>query len=486
MPAADIKPVGVAITDSIQYSTASIADANFTKLVYKNGVLVSSAGITVTYVSDWEYTVAISGTTGFPATAGIFDLVIYVTATPTIRWSRTYDVNPSYYQVQGGYTAPVAIFTAVASNLRVFSSGVAVAGATVTVVRPNGSVLTQAISDVNGLWGTIALDVAGTYTVTAQKSGYTAAPGTIIVSGSTATGSGADLTITTTSSASGLTAASLWGYARRQYQDHVGTKADTEVREIVDDALYQVASQAVEDSWYLTLGTVNLNASYATGSVTLTNLSPIVTLAAGTWPTWAATFAEILLPDGMWYKVQSRDSTTQLTLVNSAITYTLAQMQITLPSDCRKISELVRSQYWIWGPEPVSRAVLEVNKQTWGAGSSNVGIWSIERDRLVVWPYSTTTAAVQLLYYRAPARLVSDTDIADWDPLRLECLERAIDYAVAIRGTCVAGDRQTCLDAFTKAYSRAAQQDRTSATNRIGLPSSFNAVGDMRWNARIT
>lgn len=493
MPPPAAKPVGVAITDSFQYSTASVADGSFTKLVYKNGVAVANTGITVTYVTDWEYKIDINGATGFPATAGIYDLVVYVTASPTNRWIATYDVTPAYYQVQGGFNQPVAVFTASASNLRVMYGGSPLAGATVTVTRPTGTVLTQQITDTNGLWGTIAMDVAGTYTVVAQKSSYTAAQGTILVSGSTATGSGADLSLTGTITASGVTASALWGYARRQYQDHVGTKADTEVREAVDDALYLIASQPMPDPWYLTLGGVALNAAYQTGTVAVTNLSATVTLTSGTWPSWAATNAEILLTDGVWYKILTRDSGTALTLAQpfqgntgTGLSYTLAQMQITLPSDCRKISEVIRSQYWIWGPDPVSRALLEMNKQTWVLGSSGISLWSIERDRIVIWPYSTTTSAVNLLYYRAPARLVSDSDTADWDPLRLEVLERAIDYAVAARGTCVAGDRKTCLAAFEEAYSRAAQQDRTSTTARIGLGGSGSSLDNLRYNARIT
>jgi hypothetical protein len=493
MPPPAAKPVGVAITDSFQYSVASVADGSFTKLVYKNGSVVANTGITVTYVSDWEYKIDINGSTGFPATAGVYDLVVYVTAAPTNRWIATYDITPAYYQVQGGFNQPVATFTAAASNLRVMSGGSPLSGATVTVLRPSGSVLLQAVTDTNGLWGSIAMDVAGVYTVVAQKSNYTAGQGTITVSGSSATGSGADLSLTGTSTSSGVTASSLWAYARRQYQDHVGTKADTEIREAVDDALYLIASQPMPDSWYQTLGTVTLNGAYQTGTVAITNGSTTVTLSSGTWPTWAGTNAEILLTDGLWYRVATRDSTTQITLTSAfqgntgtGLTYTLAQMQIVLPSDCRKISEVIRTQYWIWGPDPVSRALLEMNKQTWVLGSSGVSLWSVERDRMVIWPYSTTTSAINLLYFRAPAKLVSDTDTADWDPLRLEVLERAIDYAVSARGTCVAGDRKTCMAAFEEAYSRAAQQDRTSTTARVGLGGVGSSLDNMRYNARIT
>ena len=493
MPPPAAKPIGVAITDSFQYSTASVADGSFTKLVYRNGVPVANTGITVTYVTDWEYKIDINGSTGFPATVGIYDLIVYATASPTNRWIASYDITPAYYQVQGNFNQPVAVFTAAASNLRVMSGGSPLAGATVTVTRPSGSVLMQAVTDVSGLWGSIAMDVAGTYTVIAQKSSYTAAQGTILVSGSSATGSGADLSLSGSVTSSSLTASSLWAYARRQYQDHVGTKADTEVREIVDDALYLIASQPLPDSWYTTLGAIALNAAYTTGTVAVTNLSTTVTLTSGTWPTWAATNAEILLTDGIWYKIFSRDSTTQLTLVQafqgttgSLLSYTLAQMQVVLPSDCRKINEVIRSQYWVWGPDPTSRAVLEMNKQSWTFGTSGVSLWSIERDRIVIWPYSSTTAAVSLLYFRAPAKLVSDTDIADWDPLRLEVLERAIDYAVSARGTCVAGDRKTCLAAFDEAYSRAAQQDRTTTTARLGIGSSASSLTNLRYNARIT
>jgi hypothetical protein len=490
MPADIFAPVGVDFQTSFQHSTASVPDGSFTKLVYKNGALVSSAGITITYVSDQEYTVNCLTSTGFPATSGVFDLVIYLTADSTKRWAQTIRVTPYYSQVAGGYVQPTAIFASAASNGRIMS-GTPLAGATVTIVRPNGTVLTQIVTDINGLWGTVGFDVAGTYTLTAVKAGYSTGNGSIVVSGATATGPGADISLTVISATSGITAGSLWAYARRMYQDHTGTKADTEIRELVDESLYMVATSR-EWPWYLSSSGITIRAAYTTGTVAVTSGSAVVTLTSGTWPTWAAS-AEILMPDGVWYNVLSRDSGTQITLSfvypGTTVTaggYTISQYAYSLPTDTRKISQITRGQNWVWGPSPTSRALLEQAKRTWSAGAGMQQYWAIERDKLYVWPYTTgVDATLDLLYYRRPALLLSSIDDVDWDPMQLEVIRRAIDYQVATRGTCAAGDRRSTMEAFDSAVSRASDQDRTATSVDIGLSNSGGA-DSLLWNVRIT
>jgi hypothetical protein len=195
----------------------------------------------------------------------------------------------------------------------------------------------------------------------------------------------------------------------------------------------------------------------------------------------------------LWYEVLTRDSDTQVTLTTtwagttaSGGSYTLAQMQYPLPSDCRKVDSVVRSRFWVWGPEPVSRAVLEVAKRTWISGASVAQMWAIERDRLVVWPYPEQAATVNILYSRAPAALTTGTDVADWDPVQLELLRRAIDYQIAARGDCAAGDRTACFGAYKEALGRNYDQDRTSQSPRVGLTSGGSPMENLRYNSRIT
>jgi hypothetical protein len=75
-------------------------------------------------------------------------------------------------------------------------------------------------------------------------------------------------------------------------------------------------------------------------------------------------------------------------------------------------------------------------------------------------------------YYARPARLVYDTDIADWDPVHLEALRRAIDYQLARQiGKVVSGDANTTLAAYKEAFSRDRAQDRQ--------PTNITAVGGL-------
>ncbi len=90
-------------------------------------------------------------------------------------------------------------------------------------------------------------------------------------------------------------------------------------------------------NWSFLKPTITLQtaAPYATGTVTI--VAGVVTLAGGTWPTWAA--AGELNIAGITYTITSRDSGTQLTLddltvaVAAGATYQLVQPYIDLPAD---------------------------------------------------------------------------------------------------------------------------------------------------------
>lgn len=85
---------------------------------------------------------------------------------------------------------------------------------------------------------------------------------------------------------------------------------------------------------------LTLMPDYTTGTITVAAGSTVVTGAATNWGALAA-YAEILLPDGNWYKVRRRASATQLILVTAlggttnyaGETYTLRQRYTLLPID---------------------------------------------------------------------------------------------------------------------------------------------------------
>ncbi len=92
-------------------------------------------------------------------------------------------------------------------------------------------------------------------------------------------------------------------------------------------------------SWLRPKGALTLNAPYSTGTVTVAadGAGSIVTLASGTWPTWAA--SGDLWVDGERYAVLSRTSNSVIRLVNVSVTeaagstYTLIQHEYDLPID---------------------------------------------------------------------------------------------------------------------------------------------------------
>jgi len=86
-------------------------------------------------------------------------------------------------------------------------------------------------------------------------------------------------------------------------------------------------------------GSLTLNAPYSTGTVTI--VAGVATLAAGTWPSWAAS-GDLWVGTGR-YPVNTRDSNSQLTLVDTSVTasagtsYRLIQHAYDLPSDFQRM-----------------------------------------------------------------------------------------------------------------------------------------------------
>jgi len=121
-----------------------------------------------------------------------------------------------------------------------------------------------------------------------------------------------------------------------------GWSADDTSRivEIIKSALSQVYYPTTEKgtyqwSWMRPISELTTNAPYDTGTIEV--VSGVVTLSGGTFPAWAAQ-GEIVIAGGT-YDVDTRDSDTQVTLINtdvdrdSGTPYTLACYQYDLPDD---------------------------------------------------------------------------------------------------------------------------------------------------------
>ncbi len=468
------------------YLTTSLVDADFSKLVTKDGVSAATTGLTITYVNGFTYMLVGNGTTSFEAATGNYSISVYRTTITSDLWSDTVLVTSdgTFSGSAGGVS-----FTATASNGRITDGTNPLASATVSILRPSGALYLQTTSDTNGLWGPSYFDSNGVFTIYAQKAGYTIGTGTVtITGGTTSTGPGADIALSAAAAAGSMTAASLWGFGRRCYRGRTGTTADLEIAQAVDDAIGMAATER-DWPWLHTLGRVNFVAPYATGTVAIASGSAVLTLTGGTFPTWAAS-GEILIQN-QWQTILSRDSGTQLTLDNAWATttvtaegYTLAQSEYTLPSDCMKVDQVVQSVNIALQANPTSRAKVEVAKIFWQSGQTYPAYWAIEKDRLVLWPYPSVAAMCNILYFRKPAALTSSGDLADWDANAIEVLRRAIEYQVALRGESVAGTKEACYAAYKDALGRAISNDRTAANRVPGI--SMRRIDDLRTGVTIT
>lgn len=458
--------------DDFYYAVPSLSTSDFTIEVTKDGASGSNTGITVTYVATNKYAIYVPASTGFTSVTGTYFIKINRTSIPT-------DVFTSIVRVTndgtGAGTYGGATFTSATSDGRVTDGASALNGATVIVYLPSyAGIWSQTTTSATGNWGPVYFNANGTYPVIVQKAGYVSAVSSLQVVGSNVTGPGADITMAVSSGMAGtLTASSLWAYARRMYRDRTGTKADQELKEIVNEALMFLATFRFWPFLH-TVGRVDFNAYYATGTATTVGGDATVTLSGGVWPSYAAD-AEVLL-NQQWHRIQSRTSDTEIELVNAwhgtaySGAFTLAQLEYDLPDDLLRLDQVVNRVNFPWGPDPVSRARLEVAKRQWRQGINNPALWAIERNRICIWPYSTSDQMVNLLYFRKPAELVNGTDIADWDSNCVEALRRCIDYMVSCRGDCVAGDRQQCYDAMVESVARATAADKAPADVKVGVP----------------
>lgn len=471
--------VATSIKDSFVYLSGGTpvtgkVQADFTRELSKNGVGNQSVtGITITEEDSvnnaGKYDVDISGATGFVAGTGTFDLVIYLTATPADRWTMTYIVTSDG---TGAGTWGDASFEPTAADGRVVVAGLPLADATVRITDSNDTILVQHTTDTNGLYSRTYFSANGTYTIHVQKSGYTVATASITVSGATATGPGSDITLTALSTSSGLLVSTLMGYTRRVMMDYDGSKADAIILEVINDAA-EYLSMTKQWPYYHTRGVIDLQPTYSTGSVSITNGSPILTLTSGTWPTWAA-LGEVFI-DSTWVEVLTRDSATQLTLVEnwgqddvSAGSYTIAQMRYALPDDCARTNDLLLGKNWPYPPTPVSAAWLEMVKDAYQPSGTTPAYWAVEKNYILIMPPALERQRVNFLYFRKPVT-VTASDTLDFDATQLMLLRRCIDYHAAMRGPCTAGSLADCKNALDEALSLAYSWDKTTSDMGLSL-----------------
>jgi hypothetical protein len=425
----------------------------------------ATTGIVISEVDSTNnagvYHVQVNSSTGFVASTGEYTLTLYLTADPTYRWARTYRITADG---TGEGSTGTASFTATASDGRVTDGTSALADATIRIRNASNVIVVQTTTDASGLWGPIYLP-AGTYTIDTQKSGYSSSTSkTITVVGTTATGPLTDVAITAASSGSGLTCSTLTAYARRVIYDKVGNKSDTEILDSLNEAIDMISMER-QWPWYLTHGDFNLQAAYMTGTIALTALSTTCTLTTGTWPSWAASGK--LKINGKVYRIASRTSGTVVVLADawqetsaSGVTYVLYQDEYSLPSDCMQVAKLFPGETWGMSQTPCSfEHVMDAYARS-NFGQEYPQVWAPYRAKIIVWPYPQSAKDLPFLYYRKPTWLVTGSDEADWDPMHVNLLHRAIEHCLAMRYPTVAGDPKATYGAYQLALSKAIPNDK--------------------------
>lgn len=447
-------------------AVTGLTQSSFTIEVSKNGTgNQSTTGITIAEVDDTnnagEYSIDVNGTTGFVSAVGTYVLDIYRTSTPTDRWTQVIRVTGT--GTGGSSTSAAAEFTATASDGRITDGTNPLSGATVYLRNSSGVVVTEATTNASGLWGPVYLEES--VTIYAQKAGYQQATGSITVSGTVATGPGADIACSPTSASSGLTASSLVAYARRQARDRLGSKADTELYQIVNDA-QTMAAKSGEWQHLMKVAEISLDGVYETGTIAVSNGSTTVTLTAGTWPSWAAS-GEIVI-GARTYRIASRDSDTQLTLSTawdltavSGGTYQLIRYRYSLPDDFLQFGEIFQGQSWPYQSHPMPYKEILRFIHTYRINDTRLRGFSIASSNLVVYPPPSDDVTIYYSYKSKPTDLSDPSDTSVWDANHIDILYRAIDYQVSLRYGTTAADMsfKQCEEAFGRAVGMGVTND---------------------------
>lgn len=488
--------VGTTLRDSFHYlnkntyaAVTGKVQGDFTIKVSKNTTgNQATTGVTITEVdatnNAGEYHFEVSGTTGFCSATGEFTIRIYDTASPEYTWEQTYVVTADG---TGAGTVGVS-FTATASDGRVTDGTSALSGATVYIRTPAGVLYTTVTTNASGLWGPVYFDPnqTGSWSCSAVKAGYSTTSFTITTTSTTATGPATDVALSAVTTGSGITLSELMSYARTLVHDRVGNKADTQIKTSINDALTTLARELItreRGEWYRRMSYITLRPTYNTGTLTLTEGSPTVTLATGTFPTWVSAYASLEI-GGQFFPIASRDSGSQVTLSvtwgeasTTSTSWVVFQDQYALQSDCLRFGRLYPGEGWVWQGTPRKYVDVQAAKNAALWGQKFPAVWAIQKDRIHLWPYPSQKTYLAYDYYIRPAILTSGSDEADVDPVLLELLHRAIDYQLAIQfGQTVSGDRKVTQAAFEYALAKGAATDK-QPTNRHDLFSSVQEPG---------
>lgn len=194
----------------------------------------------------------------------------------------------------------------------------------------------------------------------------------------------------------------------------------TRIQAVLDRGLRQFyfhapLPQAPNHEWTFLrpVATMQTAASYATGTVAVTNASTTVTLTTGTWPTWAA--SGVFVHNGVSYSVATRSSGSVILLDNAfagttatAQTYFICEQDYDLPDNFGAMeSPLTYAMNEAqWPLQEVSEAQIRIKRQS-GANNGRPQYFAVrpkttdgtvgQRFEIMFWP---TPDAVYNFSYR--------------------------------------------------------------------------------------
>ncbi len=437
------------------------------------------------------YKLTISGSTSFLSVVGIYEVKVFLTADLTLVWNETMIVNTTG---TGAGTLGTISFTPTASNGRVVVGGVALAGATVRIADSLLNVLAVYTSDASGLWSTTWFDTDGTYTVYVTKSGYTSTSGTIVISGTAtiATGPGADLTIAATTAGNSVLVSTLMSYCRRIMLDASGTKSDTIILEVINEAAEMIFMETQSPYWQKA-GAIDLLAPYATGTLTLTSGSAIVTFSGSTIPSWVDAGCDIFIASlGTWFRISTNDSSSQVTLAytyngttTAGLSFSISKNRYQLPTGCARTNDLLFGKSWPYVTRMRSAAQLEMLKDAWQDTGSIAMVWAIEKDYICIWPAPLTALHVNFLYFGKPAQVTTGSDVLDFPAEQVLLLRDAINLRAAMRGSTVSGGVEAARTAYNDSKAIALAWDKSTAQTEPEGPGGLMGTGYAEWSGNV-
>jgi len=484
-----------AVTDYFTYLNAGApvtgkTNASFTRQLAYNGVgNQSTTGIVFAEVDATNnpglYSITMPAS--IFANTGDFDLLIFDSSATTFRWEQQWRCTSNG---TGAGTQGAVSFTAVAANGRVTDGTNPINGATVTIRTAAGLTWATLTTDAAGLWGPVYFTSnTGTYGIYVTSSGYTQASSSLTVGVSTVTGPGTDIVASVATATGGQTFADLLGYARRMGRDVTGTKADTELKQAVNEAL-EILAKSHHWPRFLTIGQISLNAAQ-TITVAVTQGSNTITLASGSWPTFASTGFAKLYINGQILRVATATTGTTATIENNwasatsaAISCVLFQDEYLLPNDLFNVARILPGTRWSLMQMASGPDLIMACQSGATYGQRIPAMWGIIKQQMLLYPYPSQNDLLSYAYWRKPVELASGTDVADWDPAQNEVLRRAIDYTVSLRyGGYAGGTTDQAYAQFKEALARSIPNDRESSLEDAALGNDLSDFGVL-WRRR--